>query len=256
MARNVPRNSLSLREVIEKFAGLLEKADIPYMVFGAYAVILHIPHRDTFDGGFVVERVDAENVHDFISLIRESEIFTVDEQRVRDTLSHGGKFSVFSERYGIHVFVWRWDISEYREKVSGLYVAIPELIIGEKLKLVKDGNADSEDKKDIIALLTSSIVSLEEDKLREIADSYDVSNLLEKYKKRASTAETGDIGDIENFDPTDAKTTRVEQVARMWKNGKSYKEMADELGISQSTVGVYVGRARERGLLPKNKRRR
>lgn len=242
--------------MIEKFADLLEKAGIPYMVFGAYAVILRIPHRNTFDGDFVVERVDAENVKKFIDLVHESNIFDLDERAARDSLSRGGKFSVFSKRYGIHVFVWRKDVSKYREEESGLYVAIPELIIGEKLKLAKDGKADAEDKKDIVALLTSSLVSLDEDKLREITDAYGVSDLLEKYRKRASSVRPGDISGIENFSPPNAGATRVEQVARMWKNGKSYREMANELGISQSTVGVYVGRARERGLIPKNERRK
>lgn len=256
MAKNVSRSSLSLREAIEKFADLLEKAEIPYMVFGAYAVILRIPHRDTFDGDFVVEMVRAENVKKFIDLVRESEIFEVDEQAVRDSLSHGGKFSVFSKRYGIHVFVWRKDVSKYREEESGLYVAIPELIIGEKLRLAKEGKADAEDKKDVIALLTSSLVSLDEEKLGEITDAYEVSDLLKKYRKRASSVKPGDISDMENFDPSDEGATRVEQVARMWKDDKSYKEMAEELGISQSTVGVYVGRAREKGLIPKNERRK
>ncbi|KXA91429.1 hypothetical protein AKJ57_01330 [candidate division MSBL1 archaeon SCGC-AAA259A05] len=242
--------------MIEKFADLLEKAGIPYMVFGAYAVILRIPHRNTFDGDFVVERVDAENVKKFIDLVHESNIFDLDERAARDSLSGGGKFSVFSKRYGIHVFVWSKDVSKYREEESGLYVAIPELIIGEKLKLAKDGKADAEDKKDIVAFLTSSLVSLDEDKLREITDAYGVSDLLEKYRKRASSVKPGDVSGIENFSPPDVGATRVEQVARMWKNGKSYKEMANELGISQSTVGVYVGRARERGLIPKNERRK
>ncbi len=242
--------------MIEEFADSLKTTEIPYMVFGAYAVILRIPHRDTFDGDFVVERVGAERIQDFINLMQKSDIFSVDEQAVRDALSHGGKFSVFSKRYGIHVFVWRKDISKYREKESGLYVAIPELIIGEKLKLVKDGDADSEDKKDIIALLTSTQVSLNENKLKEITDAYNVTNLLEKYKEKVSSAEPKDIEKIDNFDPSHTESTRVEQVARMWKDGKSYEEMAKKLGISQSTVGVYVGRARKRGLIPEDERRR
>lgn len=248
------RSPPDLQEVIEKFAGLLEEAGISYMVFGGYAVILRIPYRDTFDGDFVVERVASEEViEDFIDTVRETDEFELDESFVRDALSHGGRFSVFSESYGIHVFVWREDISEYREEESGLYVAVPELIVAEKLKLVEDGDANPEDRKDIVALLTSSVVSLDEDRLRKIADGYGVSDLLERFKERISSTEAGDYDEIGSFGPN-AGSTRVEQVARMWKDEKSYKEIADELGITQSTVGVYVARARERGLIPEKHR--
>ncbi len=251
-------DSLDLHEVIEEFADLLETADIPYMLIGGYSVILRIPFRETFDGDFVVERADAENVQNFVKLLDVSDIFSVDEAAARDALSRGGKFSIFSERYGIHVFVWRRDISEFREKEeeTGLYVAVPEFIIGEKLKLVKDSDTDPEDKKDVIALLTSDGVKLDDERLEEIAEAYGVSTLLEKYRRRASSAEPGDLSEVGDFAPPDSGTTRVEQVARMWKDGKSYKEMAEKLGISQSTVGVYVGRARERGLIPEDQRRK
>ena len=50
--------------------------------------------------------------------------------------------------------------------------------------------------------------------------------------------------------------TRIEQVARLFSGGATYKQIMDQLGMPYSSVTAYVTKARQAGLLPVSKANR
>ena len=170
---------------------VLEKLNIPYLVGGSVASIIHGTYRATYDVDILADMLDSQ-VTEFASLL-EPEFF-VDEVMIRDEVAVRGSFNIIHRIAGdkIDIFVAprdEWTVNQLSRRTrqplgeAGLepYVCSAEDIVLQKLKWYRMTNERS-DKQwgDVTGVLKAQDPWIDLEYMRRWAQRLQVTDLLER----------------------------------------------------------------------------
>lgn len=183
--------------VLSLVASVLEQQGITYVLVGSLASSMHGMYRSTADIDLLAD-VKAEQVLPLLKTLQDS--FYVDENAVREAIARKESFNAihFDSVFKVDIFIPKGDAFsrkqlERRElrKLSStgdqmVYVATVEDTILAKLRWYHSGGRTSNTQwNDVVGMIGSSATRLDQNYLREWAETLEVSDLLGEAFKAA-----------------------------------------------------------------------
>lgn len=185
---------MSQQKLLSEVVAALNECGIPYMVTGSIASSLFGEPRATHDVDLVVE-LERRHVDELLRRFAEPDYF-LQRSSMMEAISHGSMFNLLSIEDGDKVDFWLltddpFDSSRFDRRLSktvmgvDVWISSPEDTILAKLRWAKKSGGSEKQMNDALRVFEVQRGVIDEDYVREWADSLNVANLWQQIQDAA-----------------------------------------------------------------------